>query len=462
MVIMMMSLIKYLSNVHTFHSFCSNILRTYGQNYLGTLVNNNHSFNSQFSILSEDDSIRVIKKLFRQNQITHLNESRVFNQIIQQKYKIRGNKKFIDRKEVQDILSYIRLLVNPRNVLSCQRNINSPSRGIGEKSQIAFFKWMEDSNQEFIQKNHIPPTIMDYLYALRFLSEHKLSDGEINYPINSDIHHHNHNNNQSNMKNETDDDGDDDIIDNYNSEQISEIDENLHLQLAHLCPLNQREKKVLSKYALLMTNLHQQSKRIPLPELMNNLLTQIDYRNYLSQLNDNDPEIVADKWANIEQILHTAEKLTKNSNSSNSNNSNNSNNSHSKSSVLDNFIEFYDSFSSASDEDLNQSEIEEDGVVELMTIHASKGLEFDVVVLSGAEEGTLPIHSAAENEQIEEEKRLAYVAITRAKNILIITYRKLCSKIRSNGSHFRVKTSPSRFFTCLKTLPTSQCVWVHS
>lgn len=78
-------------NVHTFHSFCSNILRTYGQNYLGTLVNNNHSFNSQFSILSEDDSIRVIKKLFRQNQITHLNESRVFNQIIQQKESIITN-----------------------------------------------------------------------------------------------------------------------------------------------------------------------------------------------------------------------------------------------------------------------------------------------------------------------------------------------------------------------------------
>ena len=81
--------------------------------------------------------------------------------------------------------------------------------------------------------------------------------------------------------------------------------------------------------------------------------------------------------------------------------------------------------------------------VQLMTIHNSKGLEFPVVFLPGMEEGLFPsAHSSAESEQLEEERRLAYVAITRAKRKLVITH-TLCRMLF--GSTMRNR--PSRFLT---------------
>jgi len=66
---------------------------------------------------------------------------------------------------------------------------------------------------------------------------------------------------------------------------------------------------------------------------------------------------------------------------------------------------------------------EEEGAVKISTIHASKGLEFDVVFLPRLEEGILPHEKAKESqEEIEEELRLFYVAITRAKELLFMTY----------------------------------------
>jgi DNA helicase II / ATP-dependent DNA helicase PcrA len=70
-----------------------------------------------------------------------------------------------------------------------------------------------------------------------------------------------------------------------------------------------------------------------------------------------------------------------------------------------------------------QDEINDDNQVKIMTIHAAKGLEFDVVFLPGWEEGNFPSkRSMAERDGLEEERRLAYVAITRAKKIVYILY----------------------------------------
>ena len=74
-------------NVHTFHSFCSYILRTYGQDQLGILVTN-RLFTSQFSIVNEQDSLRFVKKILKQSNITHLKEENIFNQITQLKEKV--------------------------------------------------------------------------------------------------------------------------------------------------------------------------------------------------------------------------------------------------------------------------------------------------------------------------------------------------------------------------------------
>lgn len=90
-------------------------------------------------------------------------------------------------------------------------------------------------------------------------------------------------------------------------------------------------------------------------------------------------------------------------------------------------------------------------VVQLMTLHASKGLEFPHVYLVGLEEGLLPHRVSIEADFIEEERRLAYVGITRAKKSLCLTF---AAKRRSGGS--MEDTTPSRF---LEELPEDHLVW---
>ena len=98
-----------------------------------------------------------------------------------------------------------------------------------------------------------------------------------------------------------------------------------------------------------------------------------------------------------------------------------------------------------------QEEEEDEDKVQLLTLHASKGLEYPHVFLIGCEEELLPHRNSIENDDIEEERRLAYVGITRAKRTLCIT---LASKRRQFGEE--MDCLPSRF---LDELPQEDLVW---
>jgi ATP-dependent DNA helicase Rep len=89
---------------------------------------------------------------------------------------------------------------------------------------------------------------------------------------------------------------------------------------------------------------------------------------------------------------------------------------------------------------LEEREDEEADLVKLSTLHAAKGLEYDHVFLVGVEEGTLPHREAAEEDRLEEERRLMYVGITRARKSLIITY---CERRKRAGEWLGCE--PSRF-----------------
>jgi len=94
-----------------------------------------------------------------------------------------------------------------------------------------------------------------------------------------------------------------------------------------------------------------------------------------------------------------------------------------------------------------QDSIESDNSVKIMTVHASKGLEYPVVFVAGVEEGIFPSGRAFEDvEQMEEERRLFYVALTRAKEHLILTL----SKNRSSFGYQYNQTKPSRFLKDIK------------
>lgn len=93
-----------------------------------------------------------------------------------------------------------------------------------------------------------------------------------------------------------------------------------------------------------------------------------------------------------------------------------------------------------------QQEEENTNKVNLMTLHAAKGLEFDFVYIIGVEEDILPHRNSIASETIEEERRLMYVGITRARHELTLMY----AQKRRAGKEYR-QTTPSRF---LDELPT--------
>ncbi|NPA17371.1 MAG: UvrD-helicase domain-containing protein [Aquificae bacterium] len=94
-----------------------------------------------------------------------------------------------------------------------------------------------------------------------------------------------------------------------------------------------------------------------------------------------------------------------------------------------------------------QDTIEDSNTVKIMTVHAAKGLEFPVVFVAGVEEGIFPSGRSFEDpEQMEEERRLFYVAVTRAKSRLFISY----ARKRSTYSGYLNETKPSRFLKEIK------------
>jgi ATP-dependent DNA helicase Rep len=96
---------------------------------------------------------------------------------------------------------------------------------------------------------------------------------------------------------------------------------------------------------------------------------------------------------------------------------------------------------------------EENDQVQLMTLHSSKGLEFPYVFMVGMEEGLLPHQSSIDEDNIDEERRLAYVGITRAQKLLFMT---LVKERRQYGEV--INPEPSRF---LHELPQDDLVWEH-
>ncbi|NPA51395.1 MAG: UvrD-helicase domain-containing protein [Aquificae bacterium] len=145
----------------------------------------------------------------------------------------------------------------------------------------------------------------------------------------------------------------------------------------------------------------------------------IDYENYLQNKYTNDWE---DRVANIKELFNALQEVEKSGK------------------TLTQFLE-ESSLSQA------QDNLENTNTVKIMTIHASKGLEFPIVFIAGLEEGIFPSGRAFEDiEQMEEERRLFYVAVTRAKEKVYLTYAKQRS---SFGNRFQ-ETKQSRFIKEIK------------
>lgn len=167
-----------------------------------------------------------------------------------------------------------------------------------------------------------------------------------------------------------------------------------------------------------LNDLRHLSSGSKLVELVKQLLTEINYDNEIVRCYP-DQATRTKRWDAINEIMNMAEIHARQKKNAN----------------LTSFLE--DLALAASDDDEEESS---DNMVTLMTMHAAKGLEFGEVYLVGMEEGLLPHARSIQEGNIEEERRLAYVGITRAKRRLTLTYAK--SRARYGN---RVTSVPSRF-----------------
>ena len=256
-------------------------------------------------------------------------QSRAIEDILRREnvpYKIVGGLKFYERKEIKDIIAYLRLIQNSADNLSLKRIINEPKRGIGKTS-------------------------LDKVEALAEQNETSM------YEV---IKH----------------------ADQYGLNRVY---------------LNSRE------FINVIEELKDKKDQLVISELIKTTLKKTGYTKALEEENTIEAE---NRIENLEEFLTVAiefeEEYAENS--------------------LSQFLEGITLSS-----DIDNVEENEDSVT-LMTLHSAKGLEFPVVFLVGMEEGIFPGYkSISEPKELEEERRLCYVGITRAKEHLYLT----CSKQRT-------------------------------
>lgn len=258
--------------------------------------------------------------LFRTNAQTRVLEEALINNNFP--YKIIGGVKFYERKEVKDIIAYLRVIFNPGDSLSLKRIINIPARGIGK---VLFLKYLAKS------------------------------------------------------------------------------------------ALNAGEQKKIFQFENIIKELKEKTEIFPASEFIKFLVKKINYESYLKDFSDE----AENRWENVKELFSLAKKYD-------------------ELEPKEGLEKMLEDISLVSDQDEIK---DEKNVLHLMTIHAAKGLEFPFVFIAGMEEGIFPHSRSLMNpRELEEERRLCYVALTRAKKKIFMTLaskRLLFGSIQANP--------PSRF-----------------
>ncbi len=258
-------------------------------------------------------------------------------------YRIVGGLKFFERKEIKDVLAYLRSALLSNDALALKRILNVPKRGLGS----AFEKKLNVLIEEGLSARE----------ALK-----KLSNGESKQA--------------------------------KAAEQLLEIIWDIEEKIETLSPY----------------------------ELIAFIVSRTGYEEYLRKLFPDDFE---SRLENVRELGNTLEVFSRAENLSG----------------RELYLEFLSQVALSSEQD----ELKNDGVL-LMTVHAAKGLEFDAVFLTGLEEGLFPhAKSVAKKESLEEERRLFYVGMTRAKKFLSLSWsrrRMLFGRYRQNEMSRFLKEIP--------------------
>lgn len=253
-------------------------------------------------------------------------------------YRIVGGVRFYDRKEIKDILAYVRLLFQPEDRASFERIVNVPTRGVGAKSLQMLYEWM---NQQGV-------------------------------PL---------------------------------SQALASV--------AQIATIKGKAKTGLIDLQNMLSSLRAHADDMMPDILLDTLVKQL---RYLAFLDDKSPQAES-RQENVRELIGFAQTFSE--------------------AGLDAFLEEVALMS-----DIDTAQFGDD-VVTLMTLHAAKGLEFPVVFMVGMEESIFP-HSRAlyDKHEMEEERRLCYVGMTRAKEELYLLY--AISRSLYGGVQHNV---PSRFLS---------------
>ena len=257
-------------------------------------------------------------------------------------YRLVGAQRFYGRREVKDVIAFMRLVHNPADEASLDRIINVPPRGIGEKTLTTLHM--------VARQNEISPSAVLIDLARGADSPY------------------------------------------YKS-------------------FTGRAALPLADFGGMLSNWQALAATYTIPELFEKIVQDINYKEYVKE---DDTEESADRWENVQELHRLADEFSTR--------------------TMDEFLE---NIALVADQDT----ITDANAPTLLTLHAAKGLEFGVVFIVGLDDGIIP-HSRSfdEPEQMEEERRLFYVGITRAKDKLY-----LLRAMQRGGRGMSEETYPSRF-----------------
>lgn len=277
------------------------------------------------------DNIRMLKRendynnkdfaiLVRANSLTRLFERKLTE--LGMSYTVFGGPKFFDRKEVQDVIAYLRILNNPKDQNAIERIINTPKRGIGNTTVEALIASAKENDRP----------LMDEIMQIEF--NNTLSD---------------------------------------------------------------RIKLKIKVFKTIIQDIAEK-KDLPLAELAEYIVNKVNFKDYFLQTGKEED---MSRWQNVEEtVSHIAE--------------------FSRGNPTADLNDFLETVTLAPEE--KEKEDYSDNKITIATMHSVKGLEFKVVFIVGCEEETFPSAlSLKEDGGLEEERRLMYVAVTRAQDRLYIS-----------------------------------------
>ena len=338
---------------------------------------------------SDDDSLEGLRKkdiavLYRTNtQARALEEAFVRAGV---PHVVVGDQSFYGRKEIKDLIAYLRVASNSSDGVSLRRIINTPTRGIGEKTIEKLEEWVSRC-----EAPSLGAALFDRAWAT----------------------------------NNSSDDPDHAILPSAKEIGISA-----------------RARNSVLAFAKTLIEIRKTADTVTNPgEVLKKVIAMTDYENYVKDKDD-----ASERWDHVAELIQLAtdaeENLAENDIEGDGTNAA----SKSPKTTLAAFLEGVSLLSSSEathgnetfDDEEDESRKERADAVKLMTLHASKGAEFDVVFIAGCEDGLTPSARANESaEERDEEVRLFYVGVTRAKKKLFLCH---ASTRRRFGSKPEVRT----------------------